>query len=277
MPTQTAQMKPIVEEGIRTPEKIRQFVVFALGGEEYGVNIRDVREIVRTGEVTMVPNAPNFIRGIINLRGKIVVVIDLEKRFLLQREEEYTGKHIIIAEIGESIYGMMVDEVTEVLRLPAEDIKPAPPIITKKINVDYLMGVGTVEERLLILLDLLKVLAEEELVELSEVGGKHYRKIKTKKVEEEVKEEKPVEEVKPEEVKPEEAKPEEVKPEEVEEAKPEVRPEVKPEKPKEVKEVKLKEEKVEAKPAVAKKVEKKPEVKPTKPKITAKKTVEKKK
>lgn len=265
MPAQVAQMKPIVEEGMKTPEKLRQFVVFALGGEEYGVNIQDVREIVKTGEITMVPNAPEFIRGIINLRGKIVVVIDLEKRFLLQREEEYTGKHIIIAEIGESTYGMMVDEVTEVLRMPEKDIKPAPPIITKKINVDYLMGVGSVEERLLILLDLVKVLSEEELIELSETGGKHYRKIKTKKVEEEVKEEKPVEEVKPEEAKPEEVE------EKKEEAKPEVKPEVKPEKPKLiVKRTKPKEEKVEAKPVVAKKVEKKPEVK-TKPKITKKK------
>jgi len=232
MPAQAVQMKPMAEEGIKTPEKLRQFVVFALGGEEYGVSIQDVREIVRTGEITMVPNAPNFIRGIINLRGKIVVVIDLEKRFLLEREEEYTGKHIIIAEMGESTYGMMVDEVTEVLRLPEKDIKPAPAIITKKIHVDYLMGVGTIEERLLILLDLLKVLSEEELVELSETAGKHYRKIKPKKVEEEVKEEKPVEEVKPEEAKAEE-----------------IKPGVKPEKPKEAK--------VEAKPATEKKVEKK--------------------
>jgi len=181
---QLTEERPLTEEEVKAAEKLVQFVVFSLGGEEYGLPILDVKEIVKTEEITTVPNVPEFIRGIINLRGRIVVVINLEKRFMLQREEEYTGKHIVIAEIGEGIFGLMVDEVTEVLRMPEENVKPAPPIITKKINVDYLKGVGTIEKRLIILLDLQKVLSEAELVKLSESVGKQYRKIKPKKKEE---------------------------------------------------------------------------------------------
>lgn len=189
--------RPAMEEGRKTLAKLAQFVVFNLGGEEYGLEILDVREIVKTGQITMVPNMPDFIRGIINLRGKIVVVIDLEKRFLLQREGEYTGKHIIISLAKENMFGLLVDEVTEVLRLPEEAVKSAPELITEKIDSKYLTGVGTVEDRLIILLDVAKVLSEEELVKLSKVVGKHHRKIKA----EEEEEEKKVEEVKPEEKK----------------------------------------------------------------------------
>ena len=170
--------RPVLEEEIKTPEKLVQFVVFALSGEEYGVGILDVREIVKTSDITMVPNMPDFIKGIINLRGKIVVVIDLEKRFLLQREEEHTGKHIIIVLAKENMFGLLVDEVTEVLRLPEDAIKPTPKLITEKIDSRYLKGVGTLSSRLIMLLDIEMVLSEEELVKLSEVSGKHIRKIK---------------------------------------------------------------------------------------------------
>ena len=174
----------IVEEPAIEERDTAQFVVFTLGNEEYGVEILDVREIVKTGTITMIPNAPDFLKGIINLRSKIVGVIDLEKRFLLKREdEEYTGKHIVIAMIGDGTFGLLVDEVTDVLRLPKEGIKLPPEMITKKIGVDYVEGIGTLGEKLIILLDLEKVLSEKELIGLAKASAREYRKIKPKKKE----------------------------------------------------------------------------------------------
>lgn len=180
--------EPTIEE-----RDTAQIVVFTLGNEEYGVGILDVREIVKTGTITMIPNAPDFLKGVINLRSKIVGVIDLEKRFLLKREdEEYTGKHIVIAEIGDGTFGLLVDEVTDVLRLPKEDVKLPPEMITKKIGIDYVKGIGTLGDKLIILLDLARVLSEKELIELAKAPKIEYRKIKRKK-KEKAAEEKPVE------------------------------------------------------------------------------------
>jgi len=179
--------EPAIEE-----RDTAQLVVFTLGNEEYGVGILDVREIVKTGTVTMIPNAPDFLKGVINLRSKIVGVIDLEKRFLLKREdEEYTGKHIVIAEIGDGTFGLLVDEVTDVLRLPKENVKLPPEMITK-IGVDYVKGIGTLGDKLIILLDLEKVLSEKELIDLAKASTREHRKIKRKK-KEKAPEEKPVE------------------------------------------------------------------------------------
>ena len=173
----------IVEEPTIEERDTAQFVVFTLGNEEYGVGILDVREIVKTGTITMIPNSPDFLKGVINLRSKIVGVIDLEKRFLLKRDEEdHTGKHIVIAEIGDGTFGLLVDEVTDVLRLPKEGIKLPPEIITKKIGIDYVEGIGTVNDKLIILLDVEKVLSEKELIELAKTSTREYRKVKPRKM-----------------------------------------------------------------------------------------------
>jgi len=155
----------ILEEEMEQ-EKMVQLVVFRLCDEMYGVEILDVWEIVTTGEITIVPNSPDFLRGIINFRSNIVAVIDLEKRFRLHREGENIGDHVMIVRIGNSVFGLLVDEVTDVLRLPEEEIRAPPAIITEKIGIDFVKGVGTLEDRLIILLDLEKVLDEKELIEL---------------------------------------------------------------------------------------------------------------
>jgi len=184
----------IVEEPAIQERDTAQFVVFTLGNEEYGVGILDVREIVKTGTITMIPNTPDFLKGVINLRSKIVGIIDLEKRFLLKKEdEEYTGKHIVITMIGDDTFGLLVDEVTDVLRLPKEDIKLPPEMITKKIGVDYVEGIGTLGEKLIILLDLEKVLSEKELIELAKASAREYRKIKPRKTKPKKKEKAPEE------------------------------------------------------------------------------------
>jgi len=270
-----AKAKETEEFGIEKAEagKFVQLVIFKLGEEEFGVDIHDVREIMTMREITPVPQSPPFIEGIINIRGQIVVVINLEKRFLLVREKPEPSKHILIAEIERNLFGLKVDEVTEVYRLPEANIRPAPSIIATKIHTDYLKGVGIVDERLLILLDSKKVLSEKELAELAKLGEEYRRVIKAKekpeeeKAEEEKKKEEKVlkkaeerwKEVKVEKPKEEKGVEVEEKPKVEEKKEPEKvekkeGPEEKKEKPKEVE---VKKEKAEPKPAV--KEETKPE------------------
>jgi purine-binding chemotaxis protein CheW len=141
----------------------RQLVVFKLGEEEFGVNISEVREIIRMEEITKIPNTSAYIKGVINLRGGIIVVIDLALKIGLQSKPIDNNTRIIVIEVDESTVGMIVDSATEVIRLTADQVQPAPQMITQKINSDYIEGVGVIDERLLILLDLVKVLIAEDL------------------------------------------------------------------------------------------------------------------
>lgn len=159
-------------------ETLIQLVVFELDKEEYAVPIGDIREIIRIPEIAPVPNAPEFIRGILNLRGTIVVVIDLEKRFHLAREGKAPPEHIVITEVNGSTFGIVVDKVSEVLRVPVSKIQPTPSLVSSRIHADYLKGVAVLEEaanaiaeasksRLIILLDLPKMLQEGELLNIN--------------------------------------------------------------------------------------------------------------
>ncbi|MEI7741650.1 MAG: chemotaxis protein CheW [bacterium] len=151
-----------------------QIVVFELDREEYAVEINELREIIRVPIITPIPNSPDFIRGILNLRGKIVVVVDLEKRFSLVRENKIDAGHIVITEVNGNSYGVVVDKVREVLRIPRETIQPTPSLVTSKIRTDFLEGVVVLagkaahESRLIILLNLSKLLQEKELMSLGE-------------------------------------------------------------------------------------------------------------
>ena len=181
----SAETTSIMEEPVTVERDTTQLVVFTLTGEEYGVEILGVRRIIKAEVITMIPNAPDFLKGVINLRSQIIGVIDLEKRFLLERDEEHISKHILIVEAGNSTYGLLVDEVTEILRLAKDDIKPAPQIITEKLGAEFVKGIGTVGDKLVILLDLEKVLSEKELVELSKMSAKGYPTAGPKKKEKE--------------------------------------------------------------------------------------------
>lgn len=139
-----------------------QLVVFQLGDETYGIEISAVHEIIRMQSITKVPRTPEFVEGVINLRGRIVPVIDLHKRFNLPLEEETAHSRIIVVEVKGVTVGMIVDSVSEVLRLPQANIDPPPPAITGGIETEYLRGIGKWEERLIILLDLDKVLEKSE-------------------------------------------------------------------------------------------------------------------
>ena len=136
-------------------------MVFTLANETYGVDISTVNEIIRMQEITEVPRTPDFVEGVINLRGRIVPVIDLRKRFNLETSEETQSSRIIVVELNDITVGMIVDSVSEVLRLPKENTEPTPPMVSG-VDSAYLKGVGKWGEQLIILLDINKVLYKEE-------------------------------------------------------------------------------------------------------------------
>jgi purine-binding chemotaxis protein CheW len=142
-----------------------QVVSFKLGSEEYGVDIAQVQEINRMVAVTHVPRAPVFMEGVINLRGQLIPIIDLRTRFGMPRAEHTKNTRIVVTEIGSKRVGMVVDSVSEVLRLPVDQIEAAPDMITG-VDTEYIRGVGKIEERLIILLDLAKIITGSEKREL---------------------------------------------------------------------------------------------------------------
>jgi purine-binding chemotaxis protein CheW len=138
-----------------------QVVSFKLGSEEYGVDIAQVQEINRMVAVTHVPRAPQFMEGVINLRGQLIPIIDLRTRFGMPRAEHTKNTRIVVTEIGAKRVGMVVDSVSEVLRLPVDQVEPAPEMITS-VDTEYIRGVGKIEDRLIILLDLGRIISVNE-------------------------------------------------------------------------------------------------------------------
>lgn len=139
-----------------------QLVSFNIGTEEFGVDILKVQEINRMVEITRVPQAPHYVEGVINLRGKVIPIVDLRKRFNLELKEHDKNTRIVVVDIGGNIMGMIVDSVSEVLRLPASTIEPPPEIVTG-VNSEYIKGVAKLDDRLLIFLDLSKVIDMAEI------------------------------------------------------------------------------------------------------------------
>ena len=138
-------------------EAERQLVVFDLAGEAYGVNIGTVREIIRMQAVTHVPETPDFVEGVINLRGRVIPVVDLRKRFALATSEHTSDSRIVVVDIAGHDIGVIVDAVTEVLRVAGASIESASALITTEDSY-YMDGIAKIGDRLLILLDLDRVL-----------------------------------------------------------------------------------------------------------------------
>jgi purine-binding chemotaxis protein CheW len=147
-----------------------QFVVFKLGSEEYGVPITQVKEINRLTTTTKVPRSPVFVEGIINLRGQIIPIIDMKLRFDLLQTEYTNDARFIVIQAGNHSFGVEVDSVSEVLRINTNDIEPAPHIVCS-IDSKYITGVAKVGQRLLILLDLDKLLSDEEKAQMVDFAG----------------------------------------------------------------------------------------------------------
>jgi len=146
-----------------------QVVSFALGSEEYGVDIAQVQEINRMVAITHVPRAPHFMEGVINLRGQLIPIIDLRTRFGMPRAEHTKHTRIVVTEIGSKRVGMVVDSVSEVLRIPVEQVEDAPEMIAQ-VETEYIRGVGKLGDRLIILLDLQKIITTHEKRQLEGVS-----------------------------------------------------------------------------------------------------------
>jgi purine-binding chemotaxis protein CheW len=138
-----------------------QVVVLELAGEAYGVEIERVQEIIRMQAITRVPNGPAGVEGVTNLRGRVIPVLDLRQRFALALSPSTRQSRIVVAELGEHAVGLVVDGVSEVLRVPADAVEPPSALVTGTDSL-YLRGVAKIDERLVLLLDLARLLSGHE-------------------------------------------------------------------------------------------------------------------
>lgn len=143
-------------------------VGFRIGAETFAVPIGLVHEIVRVPEITAVPDSPDYVEGVINLRGKIVSVIDLRKRFGEKEITRHKKNRILVTDVDGKLVGLIVDAASEVLKLPETEVEPPPPVFDEK-DVNYVTGLGKLKGRLIILIDLTKVLQKGELRRLAEL------------------------------------------------------------------------------------------------------------
>lgn len=147
-------------------EELLQLVSFKIGDAEFGVDILRVQEINKMMDLTTVPNTPIFVEGVVNLRGRIIPVLNLRSRLGLEVKEYDSETRIIVVELIDKTIGFIVDEVKEVLRIP-KSITEQPPEIVSGVDAEYITAIGKLEDRLLILLDLTKILSSSEQESLS--------------------------------------------------------------------------------------------------------------
>lgn len=140
-----------------------KFLSFRLFGEEYGVDVIKVREIIGLTDITPIPQTPQYVKGVINLRGKVIPVIDLRLRFGITEEKYNEETCIIVVEVNNLLMGVIIDTVLEVLDIKSGDIEPTPSFGTK-LRTDYILGIGKVGNKVKILLDIDHVLTSEEMV-----------------------------------------------------------------------------------------------------------------
>ncbi|MBI5056942.1 MAG: chemotaxis protein CheW [Nitrospirae bacterium] len=140
-------------------QRVLQLVTFTLGNEEYAVDILKVQEINRITEITKIPNAPDYIEGVINLRGKVIPVINLRKKFGVYDKNSDENSRVIIMDIQGITNGLIVDSVSEVLRIPSDIVEPAPPMAST-MSSRFIQGIAKLENRLIILIDIDKLIGE---------------------------------------------------------------------------------------------------------------------
>lgn len=143
-------------------EELLQLVTFKIANEEFGIDILMVQEINKMINITKVPNSPPFVEGVVNLRGRIIPVVNLRKRLMFDTIETDKNTRIVVVEIKDQTIGFIVDEVCEVLRIPSSITQP-PPDLVMGIDSKYITAVGKLENRLLILLDMEVIIGEENL------------------------------------------------------------------------------------------------------------------
>ncbi len=146
------------EQTKKADDELDQMISFAIGDEDYGVDIQTVKEVIRHREITRLPKAPAFVKGVINLRGDVIPIIDLRERFNMDQQEYTNMTRVIVVEVDGRSVGMVVDSVSHVIRIEDGQIEPPPPCV------------GKVDEKLIVLLHITKILTTEEKVEFEKIG-----------------------------------------------------------------------------------------------------------
>lgn len=160
---------PEVDAATDTRQLGGKYLTFLLADEEYGLEILKVREIIGMMDVTQVPQTPDYVQGVVNLRGKVIPVIDLRSKFGLSRVDYNEQTCIIVVDVG-MLMGIIVDTVQEVRDIPEDAIEP-PPSLGADIDTSFILGMGKVNEEVKILLDIGKVLTTDELVQLQDTAA----------------------------------------------------------------------------------------------------------
>ena len=153
---------PALREAKDTTNDLIQLVSFNLEKEEYGINVLAVREIIRMISITRVPNTPSYVEGVINLRGKVVPIISLRRKFDLPEAEYDKRTRIMVMEVVGEMMGFIVDEVSEVIRISEKDTQPPPSVVASGIEQECMAGIVNQAERLLVLLDLERMFTADE-------------------------------------------------------------------------------------------------------------------
>jgi purine-binding chemotaxis protein CheW len=162
-------MMPAGKAASETREKLREFLTFTLGAEEYAIDILKVQEIRGYDSVTKIANTPVFIKGVINLRGVIVPIVDMRIKFDLGNVVYNEFTVVIILNIGRRVIGIVVDGVSDVVSLAADAIHPAPELAT--FDTQYLMGLAAIEERMLILVDIERLMSSAEMALIEQTAA----------------------------------------------------------------------------------------------------------
>ncbi|MGR3304000.1 MAG: chemotaxis protein CheW [Candidatus Scalindua sp.] len=157
-------------EAVATKTKVTEgkFLTFVLGSEVYGIEILKVREIIKLMDITTVPRTPDYLKGVINLRGKVIPIVDLRSKFIMPEVEHTQETCIIVAEVNQTSIGIIVDSVSEVSNINSGEIEDAPHL-GQNIDTNFILGLGKTKERIVILLDIEKVLSSEDLETVEEL------------------------------------------------------------------------------------------------------------
>jgi len=151
---------------------LRQIVIFRIGKEEFGVDILMVQEIIRLPRITPIPNAPAFIVGVLNLRGRVIPVIDLRQRLRIQGnrvEIDDKRTRILIIDLDTHVTGFIVDAVSEVMKVPAREIEPTPHLVVSSVDAEYIKGMIKSQNRLIVFLDFRRILNRQEEKDLADI------------------------------------------------------------------------------------------------------------
>jgi purine-binding chemotaxis protein CheW len=160
-------------ERLRTEKdsaEVKQLISFTVGEEEYGLELLRVKEVIRVRQVTWLPRAPSCVKGIINLRGDVIPIVDLRERFGLDAAEQTAMSRVIVVEVGGQAVGMTVDSASQVVRVPADQFDPPPPVMGTKSR-DFITAVGKLGDRLVIMIDVDAILSTEEMNDLANSLG----------------------------------------------------------------------------------------------------------